>query len=455
MDRKTKIIIIELLILILIYISPMFIWRDKFTPNTNINNIEVSNLTKEEAIEKIKDDYINNYKINLIERNGSESIDGKEISLNIDLNIDDIYSQNKKLIYLWPINFLYENNYDESITIDFDENKLTQTINDLNCIKNQIEPQSAYIEYNSDLQKYEIIKENNGAKVDIFMLTNKLKEAILNLEMDFSLEENNCYINANKTSESASLNEMLNKLNKVCEADITYIFGDAEYKIDSSVFHDWIETNDLGEISLNYDMINAYVTNIAKATNTAYTERLFKTTIGKTVNVTGPYGYRMDVDKEIEQLTNEILSGTIIKREPIYNKAYGGVSRNGNDYGDTYVEVDLTNQKVYMYVDGKQIVHTDCVTGNVSKGWTTPPGIFPLTYKKSPDTLDGPGYSTFVNFWMPFNGGIGLHDATWRSSFGGNIYKTNGSHGCINLPYSAAKTIYENAFNYMPIICYN
>ena len=78
-----------------------------------------------------------------------------------------------------------------------------------------------------------------------------------------------------------------------------------------------------------------------------------------------------------------------------------------------------------------------------------------MTYKKSPDVLDGPGYSTPVTYWMPFNGGIGLHDATWRSSFGGNIYKTNGSHGCVNLPYNMAKIIYENAFSHMPIICYN
>ena len=119
------------------------------------------------------------------------------------------------------------------------------------------------------------------------------------------------------------------------------------------------------------------------------------------------------------------------------------------------MEIDLTNQKVYLYVNGNLVKSSSCVTGNVSKGHTTPPGIYPMTYKQLDAVLRGPGYASPVKYWMPFNGGIGLHDASWRSSFGGTIYKTNGSHGCVNLPYEMAKTIYENAYAGMPVICYN
>ena len=66
--------------------------------------------------------------------------------------------------------------------------------------------------------------------------------------------------------------------------------------------------------------------------------------------------------------------------------------------------------------------------------------------------LRGPGYASPVSYWMPFNGGVGLHDATWRGSFGGTIYKTNGSHGCVNIPLKAAKVVYENLTYTMPII---
>ena len=100
-------------------------------------------------------------------------------------------------------------------------------------------------------------------------------------------------------------------------------------------------------------------------------------------------------------------------------------------------------------------MESDFVSGDVKKNYTTPPGIFGLTYKQRDAVLRGEGYASPVDFWMPFNGGIGFHDATWRSSFGGTIYKTNGSHGCINMPYDAAKKLYDYVYTNVPVICYN
>ncbi|MEI3186586.1 MAG: L,D-transpeptidase [Lachnospiraceae bacterium] len=130
-------------------------------------------------------------------------------------------------------------------------------------------------------------------------------------------------------------------------------------------------------------------------------------------------------------------------------------SHDGNDYGSTYVEINLTAQHLYFYKGGSLVVQSDFVSGNESKGWSTPAGAYPLTYKQRNATLKGENYSTPVSYWMPFNGGIGLHDAYWRSSFGGTIYKTNGSHGCINLPPAVAKTIYENISAGTAVLCYH
>jgi hypothetical protein len=129
-------------------------------------------------------------------------------------------------------------------------------------------------------------------------------------------------------------------------------------------------------------------------------------------------------------------------------------SHTGNDYGDTYVEINLSAQHLFFYVDGELLIESDFVSGNASKGWSTPGGIFPLTYKERNATLRGANYATPVSYWMPFNGNIGMHDSNWRSSFGKNIYKTNGSHGCINLPPSVAKVIFENIEQGMPVLCY-
>ena len=130
--------------------------------------------------------------------------------------------------------------------------------------------------------------------------------------------------------------------------------------------------------------------------------------------------------------------------------------------GNTYAEVNLTTQHMYYVKDGHIALETDVVTGNPNKGNATPTGVYSLAYKAKDQTLKGTKkadgtyeYETPVKYWMPFNGGIGLHDADWRSKFGGTIYQTNGSHGCINLPPKVAAQVYENAYKGIPIICCN
>ena len=115
--------------------------------------------------------------------------------------------------------------------------------------------------------------------------------------------------------------------------------------------------------------------------------------------------------------------------------------------------MDLKEQHLYFYENGTMIIDAPFVSGNVAKDWTTPPGLFTLYYKQTDKVLRGEDYETPVKYWMPFNGGIGLHDANWRGSFGGEIYKTNGSHGCINLPPAKAAQVYEHAYKGIPIIC--
>ena len=101
------------------------------------------------------------------------------------------------------------------------------------------------------------------------------------------------------------------------------------------------------------------------------------------------------------------------------------------------------------------MTESDFVSGNVAKGHTTPGGAFMLTYKTMNAVLRGPDYETPVTYWMPFNGDIGMHDLTSRKAFGGDIYKTRGSHGCINLPYAAAKKIYETIDKGYCVLVYN
>ena len=118
------------------------------------------------------------------------------------------------------------------------------------------------------------------------------------------------------------------------------------------------------------------------------------------------------------------------------------------------MEVNLTTQHLWFYLDGNLVVESDIVSGLPKDDRETATGVFCIPYKKSPETLKGDTWEEKVTYWMPFYNGQGLHDAPWRSSFGGGIYQTNGSHGCVNLPYGVAQQIYENMPERFPIFLY-
>ena len=120
---------------------------------------------------------------------------------------------------------------------------------------------------------------------------------------------------------------------------------------------------------------------------------------------------------------------------------------------ELYVEVDLSDQSVELYKDNDIILTTLCVTGKDST--PTRIGYFPIKYKTYDTYLKGLGYNCHVYYWMPFDGGIGLHDAAWRDEFGGDIHFNNGSHGCVNMPHDAAKTIYENVSTGTKVLVHN
>ena len=123
--------------------------------------------------------------------------------------------------------------------------------------------------------------------------------------------------------------------------------------------------------------------------------------------------------------------------------------------GKTYVDISINAQKLVYYVNGTSVLISDIVTGNTSKHHNTPQGVFQIYNKQLGRTLKGPGYSAYVSYWMPFTGNYGLHDATWRGSFGGNIYQTNGSHGCVNMPKDMAAALYNMVSVGTPVIIHD
>ena len=122
--------------------------------------------------------------------------------------------------------------------------------------------------------------------------------------------------------------------------------------------------------------------------------------------------------------------------------------------GTTYIEINLSEQKLYYYENGEQKLVTDIVTGNEKLKRETPQGFFRVYGKQTNRTLRGDGYKAFVQYWMPIYRNIGIHDASWRKSFGGAIYTNAGSHGCINLPSQAARQLYGMIAVHTPVLVF-
>ena len=217
--------------------------------------------------------------------------------------------------------------------------------------------------------------------------------------------------------------------------------------------------DEAGQFVLNEEEIRTYVAGLAKKYDTYGKEREFQSTRGDLIKVPakGTYGTTLDQDAEVAYLMENLLSeelhdGRISSRIPVYERQ--GFVRGTDDIGGTYIEIDMTQQHLYYYVDHELKFDTDVVTGNTGRRMGTPEGVNYVYSKQKNRTLRGPGYATPVKYWMPVKGNVGIHDAGWRSEFGGEIYKKSGSHGCINVPKDVMGELYDMVEIGTPVVMF-
>ena len=251
------------------------------------------------------------------------------------------------------------------------------------------------------------------------------------------------------------------KLNSFLDCGVVYDMGDAMYAVDKSVTSSFVLTDEEGvfiyDINGNFMVddagIAAFVASLAMEYDTVDTELEFQSTRGDIVSVPyKKYGTQIDQKKECAYLKQAFLEKRVENHVPAYKKE--GYVRGKNDIGFTYIEIDMSEQVLYVYEEGELTLQTDIVTGNEKLNWSTPAGVNYVYAKQKNRILRGADYASFVHFWMPVNGGIGIHDATWRGEFGGEIYKTNGSHGCINVPKKNMIEIYDRIEVGTPVVMF-
>ena len=408
--------LILLLILGTIYLCGAFYFRDKFFTGTAINSIDASYRTVDE-VERQVAYQVEQYRLLVTQRGGYEDqIQAADIEYNYTSTGEIEGFKKEQNPFLWPMLFFKVFDYRFDSSAVYDLGKLQEAIDGLTCLDPEVveEPQNAEVVFNGIT--YEMKKEQQGRKIDREKLEKAVRTAIESGKNVVDLEKEDCYEKPEITSENAVLKKKFERLYLYTKAKIEYTFGDETEILDGSVINNWLSWDEEGVVTLNEDGVVEYVAALAEKYDTYNKNRYFETHDGSYVDVpSGTYGWKIDQEAEVEQILEIVKDGRQAERWPVYSQTAS--TRENCDMGDSYVEIDLTNQTLWMYKDGEVIVESQFVSGDVAKGHTTPGGVYALYWKKSPSVLksDTPGdsYETPVTYWMPFNGGIGLHDATW------------------------------------------
>lgn len=420
-------------------------------PSTHINGNEIGFVTKDEALRSFD-------KGHTIEIKGRD--DKTDIIKAQDISFNKILKPGQKLEQnplLWPIGIFLTHNYHLVYDVSYDQDKLDGYLKNSVFMEDMIEPKDARLV--PDSSGFTIEEEELGSTLDVKAAGARIVEAFTNGEKEISFDDE--YIKPSITKDSNELKDRMDVANSLSQMTVTFDMGEDKIELEGDKLLDMYLANG-SEFTPIRDQAHEYVRQLAIEYDTFSPdqERDFTTSHGNNITVVGGiYGWQMDVDATTDEFI-EILkdkeSKTIV---PTY--LVEGLTRSKDDLKDTYIEISIQDQHLWFYKDGDLIVDTDIVTGDPTRGVSTHTGVGKVWSKEEDKTLVGivpegtSDYASYVDFWMPINwDNEGIHNSTWRESFGGSIYQGNGSYGCVNLPYDPTKTIFENVELNTPVVVY-
>lgn len=438
------------------YLTIRYHFKDTFMPGVFINGKYAADYTPEELNQELKED-TECPDFTVKDKDGNVyTFSLEEIQYNQDYLAKIKQIQAKQSVMKFVGWFLGDEIKFEEIEIEpentFDSKNLHAYLDSVKYLKDNSDPKDKIVEIRRNHNGYYLYDETRNL-LSHDKASEAIEDALSEGIFEVDLYEKGCYIEVDHTSQMKKTVEQWESLASYVETTITYEFGNHTEVVDCAEISGFIATDENGKFLfdesgsfyLDSEKIKAYVKRLAEKYNTVNKPRTFRATRGSMVTIdTGTYGYKIDEKAEFEYLSNVIGNKKQVTRKPQFTQtAYTEVYSLNDDIGDTYIEVDLTNQMMYYYKNNRLQIETPVVTGNTSLGRGTPEKVCYVYAKQRNRVLRGEGYASFVNFWMPVYGGVGIHDASWRGKYGGTIYKTNGSHGCINTPYSEVSQLYK------------
>lgn len=491
--------------------------KDEFFKGTTINGMDVGGMTVEE-VEAIFADTASTYKITVTAKEGkSVEINAADIDYHFvsDGSVQKI--SDEQIWWQWVIGYLMQGhgNHEATVPIAYDKETLKAVMNSWDFMNkdNWVAPVDSVLTYEEN--QYVVTDHVDGNTIDENILLDALVAAIDSGADALNVEETGAYVMPTVTSDDEVLNANAKTLNDQANCTITYNMPDGTTKvINKDLLLTWMSTDETGRYYRDDAVFNEKIAAFVQEINTVIESCNGSKVTFNSSNSGNPRqisvrsylsgAWVLNVEEETAQLTEEIYSNTTTTREPVYSaRRFQG----SGPLGDTYVEIDMSAQHLWYYEGGTLQLECDIVSGTYTDtSRRTPEGIYSLDYKQEDRVLRGPKvkvvtevkvpvevtvpgtdpvldeegnvitegtppttkieykteqkeeekyeYEQPVDYWMPFNGGIGMHDAGWRGSFGGTIYKYSGSHGCINMPHSKAAELYSMIEKGCTVVCY-
>ena len=454
---RTIVILLVVLLLLLTagaYGYGVYYFSSHFLPGSMVNGFNCSYMASEDT-EDLLNQRVGAYVLAVeTMKNGQEAISAQDVGLSyVSTGIVKqlIKDQDR---FTWFLAFNQDKNYDISESLSYNVELMGQAVDNLKCMQpeNVVQPVDAQIQDTGDT--FEIIPEVMGNALDRTKTEEVISAAMLRGKTSVNLEDESCYRKPSVYSTDEQLKANCEKMNQLVKVIITYDFADRTETVDRTLIKNWFGYDEDGNVILDENLVRQYVADLGLKYDTMGQTRTFLTYDNRQVEIKGgDYGWGINKKKTVAQLKELVLQGTKETVEPVY--LYSGVCRDTNDLGSTYIEVSIAAQTMWLYKDGECIVSTPVVTGNVSAGHSTPSGgVWAIDARMTNYTLKGQDYNSEVSFWLPFNGDVGIHDASWRSTFGRDIYINSGSHGCINLPTGFAGSLYSQIYVNLPVVVY-
>ncbi len=423
-------------------------FEGQFGRKTYISNTDVSSLTVEEAMVAMNES--TGFKVTF-------SKNGKEQQVDISDAVTRVFSMEQVVACKSDFTFaeyLFGHEKDFQVKPDqaMVDEEVLQEILKTSLPEETRKTVSAYLD-----DDFELVPEVYGDEIKFDDLVYDIKLGVETGEkLEYALED--YYVKPKFTKESENIVKSVKAVNAYSDMVIIYEFGDKSEEITWKKIKKHLSYNpDTAVLTFETKWVKKFVRTMAKKYNTYGKTRKFKTTKDGKVTIRGGimgwWIHEEETAKQLKKLLKKKKSKTL---EPVYRNV--AAQHGKNDIGDTYVEVSIARQHLWFYKNGKLKLESDFVSGKLTAERRTKVGVHRIFAKERDrylGTMAVQGYRSFVHYWMPFNwDGQGLHDASWRSKFGGTIYKNGGSHGCVNLPSSFAGKLYEQVEIGTPVVVY-